>query len=106
MIIILLSTIAHADYRVIDSNNGVITIEISGFLANGSDKACIAAAKLFHRFTKYGATLKVISKNGFVPSAINPMTKEWTEILIQSGNHIPEKFRKLIKQQQKGDYHE
>jgi hypothetical protein len=66
-----------------DHTRNMIRIEIYGDLATGSDTACETAVQLFHSLTDniVDAELKVMGD--FVPSARNPMDREWTQYLIQ-----------------------
>jgi len=62
----------------INPQTRTVTILIDESLANGSDAACETASKIFHAITTQGYRLFVISPNGFVPSAVNPMDASWT----------------------------
>jgi hypothetical protein len=75
---------AHANegsYSIInrDDTSMTLTIEFNGYLKTGTDRACYEAAKIFYGLSQSG--YKVMVK-GFSPSRVNPVTKEWAEVLV------------------------
>ena len=86
-------------------NEGIrlITIQLTEGMLDATDQNCEKAAKLFHKICNYGYTLKVkpYRIGGWVPSAVNPMTIEWTRVLIgkapdeRKKSAKPDKDRKL-----------
>ena len=68
----------HIQHHWINHDSRLVTVLIDETLATGTDGACETAAQIFHAITSQGYRLHVLSPNGFVPSAMNPMDAQWT----------------------------
>jgi hypothetical protein len=67
----------------LDYENHLARIALDPQLYSGSDGACQAAGQIFHRIAVQGWTVYCHpGPNGYVPSARNPMTVEWTSVLV------------------------
>ena len=62
-------------------NRWAATIYIDGWMTNGTDTDCYQASKLFDIICNM-ADIELTVQGSFVPSSLNPMTKEWTKILV------------------------
>lgn len=71
-----------------------LVIHIDGWMTEGTDSACEAAAECFHELTGLGLTLEVQGK--FVPSVMNPMDRDWTTYLVGETDTHP-KDRRDVK---------
>jgi len=90
MLLILLSCAGKPkNYTIInhDKNNNLLTIKLGEHLTTGTDAACAEAAKVLHELCSQGYTVEVV---GDCPSAVNPMTVEWTKKLMDTrGEPVP-----------------
>jgi hypothetical protein len=66
----------------VNEDTKMVTILVDESIVGGTDGQCETAGKLFHSICSQGYELYVISPTGWVPSAKNPMTVDWTINLI------------------------
>jgi len=68
-----------------DPGMNMVTIRLSSHFENGTDTEAYEASRLFHAICTQGYMLRVLPHRigGWVPSRKNPMTVEWTKILIE-----------------------
>jgi len=61
-----------------------VTIKLSEAMVDGTDYNCAVSSRLFHKICSQGYTLLVKPAiiGGWIPSAVNPMTVEWTRVLV------------------------
>jgi hypothetical protein len=64
--------------------NKTVTVKLSEAMVDGTDYNCAVSSRLFHEICSQGYRLLVKPAiiGGWVPSAVNPMTIEWTRVLV------------------------
>lgn len=79
-----------------DRKLNLVTVQLSERMLDATDSNCEKAAKLFHKICSHGYILKVkpYRSGGWVPSAVNPMTVEWTKVLV---GEAPDERKKPAK---------
>jgi len=64
-----------------------VTVELDPEITeNPSDGNCYFAAKIFHKLAIAGYEVMVLSREGYVPTRVNPMDVSWTLYLTETAD--------------------